>query len=199
LADLLDDPQQPAAAGDVLRVLLARLGTDADRAAEAYERLREKLIRFFLARSNAEAEELADQTLDRLGRRLAEGEAVQDLGGYAHGVARLVALESTRRRQRHFDLLTRAARSAELARPTNHSDPRFDCLHRCWDRLGAEERRLLVEYYGDDGRALQAARRTLSQHLDIAPTALRVRVFRIRRQVEECAHHCLGASGHMQR
>jgi DNA-directed RNA polymerase specialized sigma24 family protein len=198
LADPLDDRRQPAAAGDVLRVLLARLGTDADRAAEAYERLREKLIRFFLARSNAEAEELADATLDRLGQRLAEGEAVQDVGRYAYGVARFVALQSTRRRQRRFDLLTRAAHSLEPGRPNNHSDPRFECLRRCWDRLGAEERRLLVEYYGEDGRALQTARRTLSQHLDIAPGALRVRVFRIRRQVEECAHHCLGASGHAQ-
>src|SRR5262245_46352714 len=77
--------------------LLARLAPDPERAGAAYEDLRRALVGFFTWRGAATPEECADETRDRLARRLDEGEDVRDVAGFARGVARLVLLEHWRR------------------------------------------------------------------------------------------------------
>src|SRR4030095_8986131 len=53
-----------------LRLLLARLDPDPDRAGAAYEALRRALVKFFDWRGARVPEEGADETLDRLARQL---------------------------------------------------------------------------------------------------------------------------------
>ena len=77
--------------------LLARLGPDSDEAAAQYERLRATLEKFFDWHGAWPPEECADETLDRLTRKL-EGEIeIVDVRSYALGIARLVLLEWQRR------------------------------------------------------------------------------------------------------
>src|SRR5262249_19640104 len=75
--------------------LLEGLHPDAGQAALEYERLRRALVKFFDWRGVAAAEECADDVFDRLAQRL-ENTMVQDVTKYAHGIARLVALERRR-------------------------------------------------------------------------------------------------------
>jgi len=178
-----------------LRALLSRLDADEEQGAEAYERLRRKLVTFFAGRSSPEPEELADETLDRLGRRIHQGEPIQNPGSYAYGIARLLLAESSRRRRRRAWLLSRASPSAPPWNPDERSDPRLECIRRCAARLASDDRHLLFEYYGDEGPEQRQARRTLSERLGIAAGALRLRVFRIRRCLEACARRCALASG----
>ena len=56
-----------------LERLLARLDADADRAAEAYEVLRQTLTRFFDWRGAHFPDECADEAINRLARRLDAG------------------------------------------------------------------------------------------------------------------------------
>src|SRR5690349_11621873 len=73
--------------------LLQQFDTDRDRAAQRYIRVRERLIHYFtLERCTAPAEH-ADDVLDRVARRISEGETILSIDAYIAGVARLVARE----------------------------------------------------------------------------------------------------------
>ena len=176
---------------DAFHRLLASLDTDPGQAALKYEVLRKKLVMLFLGRGSPEAEDSADETLDRVSRKVAEGETIEDITRFAHGVARRVHSECLRRERRH-----RRARQALAAAPgaapsALSSEPGLDCIRLCIDRLPATDRTLIVEYYDESGRALQAQRRESAARLGISPSALRLRAFRIRRSVEDCTRDCL--------
>ncbi len=66
---------------DGFETLLERLGEDKTQAAEKYEELRLKLIKYFVWRgvSNLFADNLADETLDRLAKKLAEGVEIENI------------------------------------------------------------------------------------------------------------------------
>src|SRR5688572_19620497 len=72
--------------------LLALLDADRERAGEEYEVLRARLVRIFEWRGSVAPEEHADETLNRVARKVGEGEAVRDVHAFAGGVARLVWL-----------------------------------------------------------------------------------------------------------
>src|SRR5438309_6302132 len=77
--------------------LLSSLDARRDRAGEKYENVRRKLIEFFEARGSHSPADHADETINRVARRLDEGESIQDLSAYFYGVARLLFKETLRR------------------------------------------------------------------------------------------------------
>src|SRR5687767_2666855 len=79
-------------AGD-FHTLLARLSTDESKAAAEYECLRRRLLVYFQGRGCSTSDACADETLDRVGRRLAQGERIDHVARYTYGVARRIATE----------------------------------------------------------------------------------------------------------
>jgi DNA-directed RNA polymerase specialized sigma24 family protein len=159
--------------------LLAALDADRDRAALAYERLRERVIGLLRWWGAASPEELADETLDRVARKLEAGADIPDgsLGAYVRGVARMVFHEWTRR--------PRAAQGTVdvAAAPRDGSESAaLDQLDACLDALDPAERGLLLKYYGE-GR-LADVRRHLAGELGLTQTALRIRAHRLRVRIE---------------
>src|SRR5690349_12297755 len=74
--------------------LLTCFDSDPERAGEKYEILRRKLVRFFEWRAcGSAALDLTDETINRVARRIDEGETVRNLSNYAYGVARMVYFE----------------------------------------------------------------------------------------------------------
>jgi DNA-directed RNA polymerase specialized sigma24 family protein len=173
-----------------LRALLSKLDADEDRAADKYEYLRRKLITFFAGRGCVESEDLFDKVVDRLSRRIEEGEVIEHLASYAYGIARKVLAESSRRRER-WHRLTSGAAAPPGGRGQDGVDPRMECLRSCAARLEAMDWTVVLDYYQDDGREQQESRRRLAERLGLSPVALRLRVFRIRRALETCTRHCL--------
>src|SRR5262245_11300075 len=85
---------------DQFEALLAQLGPDREVAGARYEQLRRRLMAVFEYRRCAHAEELADETLDRVARKVREmGDAFDgsDPARFVFGVAWNVARESFRR------------------------------------------------------------------------------------------------------
>ncbi|MEJ7712917.1 MAG: hypothetical protein WKF84_24510 [Pyrinomonadaceae bacterium] len=74
----------------LLPKLLNGLDADRERAGDKYEELRRILIRFFEWRGAPFPEEQADETFNRVARRLDEGVKIKNIGGYCYEVARLV-------------------------------------------------------------------------------------------------------------
>ena len=132
--------------------LLESLHPDPGRAAEEYERLRRALVRFFDWRGISAPDESADEVLDRLGHKL-EDTSVQDVRKYAHGIARLVALE--RRRGPSFSSLDDMPRLPLVAPVTVHDrdEDLHDCFDRCLGELPEEGRALLLGYYEGERQA----------------------------------------------
>src|SRR5687768_5952857 len=97
--------------------LLRRLSADERRAGAEYESLRLRLAVYFSGRGCRDAEVCADETLDRVARRLHQGQRIESVGRYARGVARLVALESLRRLQRERRALDEWRRLPTVAAP----------------------------------------------------------------------------------
>ena len=125
---------------DTFERLLDALDPDRERAAEAYERLRERIIGLLRWWGATAPEQLADDTLDRVARKLQEGAAISSgsLGAYVRGVARLVFYESTRE-----PLAPLTGREAALASSTDGIDA-GDCLDRCLASWGAADRDLIL-------------------------------------------------------
>jgi DNA-directed RNA polymerase specialized sigma24 family protein len=176
--------------------LLALLDADRERAGERYEVIRRKLTKFFEWRGCLRPDELADETIDRVARRLADGELIlaDDPAGYFHGVAQNVLRETWARARREPEPLADAPEVPEDRAPGAGealAERRLACLDRCLQRLAPESRRLVLAYYGE-GHAIRN-RRALAAELGIAPNALRIRMHRLRARLEACVQACLVA------
>lgn len=179
-----------------LSAVLALFASDPERAAAHYEALRGRLIRFFAWQGVLAAEDCADETIDRVARRLAEGEQIKasDPVRYVHGVAKNVLREHRARQVRdirHRGLWPRDALNPAPAVET----PSAVCLERCLGELGAEERQLVLDYYQGSGAERIAHRQEMADRLGLTVAALRVRMHRLRIRLEACVSGCLAASG----
>src|SRR5215831_17850906 len=136
--------------------LLTALDGDRDRAAHAYELLRERTIGLLRWWGAAEPEDLADIALDRVARKLEEGAVVTpgSMGAYLRGVARMIFYESRRRPQV-------LAQEVALLTPPPPEPDLLGCLDNCLDRLSRQERDLVLRYYGE-GKAADVRRRLAS-------------------------------------
>ena len=174
-----------------LASLLARLSPDAERAGLAYEDLRRALVSFFTWRGAVTPEECADETLDRLAKRLEEGVAVEDVPRFARGVARLVLLEHWRRLDARRVSL-QEVQSPALAAPDVRTEALSECLDRCLGELPAASRELVLEYYAADGRDRMDSRKRIARKLGVTESALRNRAQRVRDRLERCIILCMG-------
>jgi DNA-directed RNA polymerase specialized sigma24 family protein len=174
--------------------LLSRFSTDRDKAALEYEITRRKLVRFFQARSVETADEYADETINRVARRISEGQHVQNLGSYFYGVARMLFLEWLKERERAPLALDDAPQSLKQEAPEREEpDVLLTCFDRCLESLAPETRQLIIDYYQEERRAKIELRRKLADRLHIPLNALRIRAHRIRVHLESCVRTCLDA------
>src|SRR5881392_2187662 len=73
--------------------LLHALDGDRERAGNIYQETRSNLIRFFEWRGCPFPEDHADETINRVAKRILEGEKILNPAGYYLGVARMLLLE----------------------------------------------------------------------------------------------------------
>jgi len=165
---------------------LSALDPDRDRAALAFQSLHRRVVGLLEWWGSVRANDLADQTFDRVARKLEEGTEVppQSFGAFVRGVARLVFYESTRD-------VTTPIEDRDFAAPadTNEDERALACLDRCLESFTAEERRLVLSYYGEGKKS--EVREKLANELGISNTALRIRVHRLRSRLEACVAACL--------
>lgn len=173
--------------------LLASLDSDPESAGEKYERIRGGLVRFFEWRGAPYPEEHADDALNRVARKLGEGQAVEDPFTYVYGVARLVLVEAFKRRDRERAALAQLPAASAAARndPEPGESARFECLDRCLEELPDDGKDLLTAYYQGEKRAKIEARARLAERLGLAPNALRLRASRLRQRLEACVDACM--------
>jgi DNA-directed RNA polymerase specialized sigma24 family protein len=155
--------------------------------------MRRRLVRYFDRKRVRSPDELADETLNRVARRLEEESGIDDTppARYCYIVARFVLLEYARREHGRS---TRA--DVTIAAPPGPDTAAVDremllhCLDRCLQKLDADERALILDYYQGEQRTKIEQRRTLAARLKLTPNALSIRACRIRMKLEACVHGC---------
>ncbi len=168
---------------EALGRFLMRLDGDVAAASRKYEVLREKLIRLFEWRGCVFAEDLADETINRVIRKLEGGVDLhsEEVPRYSSGVAHRVYLEHLREVRRGQPKPGDAGRAPWVPGRHETTDLRLDCLERGLGELGPTERDLILRYYGADRIR---DRRQLARELGIEAGNLRIRAYRIRTKLE---------------
>ena len=170
---------------DALNKLLNQLHPERSEAGERYERIRRRLVQFFRWERAAFPEEHADETLNRVARKLAANEPIIDVERYIFGVARMIAHEIAQQRVRH-----KAAVEEMKRAPAVHVDAEevalASVLWDCLVGLPPDTRTFILRYYEGDKQARIRNRRAMSQELGIPLNALRNRALRLRERLEDC-------------
>ncbi len=180
-------------------LLLANLDPDRDRAGRHYEITRQKLLEFFEARGSRTPEDHADETFDRVMRKITEGEKILKFGSYCYGVARFVWIEASRSLSKQpveLDENIVADRHSNngLDEAAAELEQKLDCLEECLSQLAESTRDFIVEYYRDEKGEKIEQRRIQAERLNTTMNALRLRASRLRREVAKCTDACVSRS-----
>ena len=176
---------------------LSWLHPDPEEAGKKYEEIRRHLVIILTCRGCPEAEELADEAINRVIRR-APHIADTYKGEPAHyfiTVTHNLYLEYVAKRKVWSEL------PPELPQQSD-SDPdedrEYDCLEVCVERLSLANRDLVIRYYQEDKQAMIDHRKKLAGDLGIAVNALRIRAHRIRATLQECIESCLANASDLE-
>jgi DNA-directed RNA polymerase specialized sigma24 family protein len=168
--------------------LLIWLDPDRERAGILYERIRWRLVTILASRGCVLAEELADETIDRVARRVADIEQIYvgDKAIYFLGVMNNV----------HHEYLRRPV-APGMIETSDHVEMREEihaCLDNCLETLAPYARQLIERYYAADKKAKIDLRKVIAGELGIKPATLRLRALRIREKLQTCIERCMNAS-----
>jgi DNA-directed RNA polymerase specialized sigma24 family protein len=169
-------------------LLLHWLDPDRDRAASLYEKIRWRLIAILASRGCPEAEELADETIDRVSRRVIDIQEtyVGDKAIYFLGVMNNVHHEYLKR--------PRLPRVINTAEDVDDKEKIHRCLDNCLEHLAPFSRRLIENYYAEQKRAKIDLRKMIARELGIKSSTLRLRALRIRAKLQTCIEQCVDGS-----
>ena len=155
--------------------LLLWLGADREQAGVRYEMIRQKLIRLFKVRGATDPEDLADETIDRVAQEIEDGLEITAIPPeiYFYGVARNILQEHWR--SHYPNESADASQTAEVI----DNKRMHELVEAALLNLSDKDRELIVTYYE------QSDRKNLAERLGITPNALRIRIARIRKKLEE--------------
>lgn len=176
--------------------LMTWLGSSAEDPGDKYETIRQSLVKLFVWNGCWDAEDLADETIDRVMRKVPE--LVIDYSGdpalYFYGVARILLKERRRQRTVGSDPQSLESRVTTRHQQTEADEinRKFKCLEECIGKLPADSRELILDYYQEEKRAKIDFRRQIAERMGTDVENLRVRVFRIRGSIYKCMEKCLG-------
>jgi len=183
---------------DGLDRFLARLDADSERAGEKYQNLHRKLVKLFEWRGASCAEDLADETIDRVIRKLDEVD-IRDVGFYAVGVAQNVWRENQRAEIKKGSLeelpigtlLVNPNEDEKQKSEKLQLAARLDCLDECMRILTTAEQSLVIGYYEKKKSENIRHRREMAEQLGISLGTLRVQAHRVRGKLAACVERCL--------
>ena len=181
--------------------LLAWLDEGTESRGERYLEIRRRLVDYFGRRNCPFPEDLADETLNRVARRLEETGSIDDVvpARYCYIVAKFVFLESLRR-PRQVELVTETAEAAvaQMANERADNERTFNCLEQCLQSCSIADRALILNYYQATSGSAPENRRHLAQRLGITANSLAIRACRIRSRLEACVRACVAAATYRQ-
>ena len=182
-------------------MLLVWLDEGSDSGGQTYLGMRGRLVAYFDRKNCLAPDELADETLNRVARRLAEEGKIETEtpAKYCYITAKFVFLESLRAAKRAgvpLEDVLPVVESGEFSEKDREEkefrEKQLDCLEECTGKLAPPAREMIVRYYYGKERAKIENRRALAESLGISMNALTIRACRIRDKLETCVSRCAG-------
>lgn len=181
--------------GEALDGLLTWLDPDREQAGRKYEHIRKSLIKIFAWRGCAEAEDLADETINRVARKVPEIASTYQGNPvlYFYGVGRRLFLEYQKQQLRRAPQEADAESPASMVEEASAGDleRRHECLEQCLQKLSESNRELIRDYYQRDLQTRGDWRSELARRMGVSAGALRVRAHRLRAALLDCIEDCL--------
>lgn len=177
-------------------MFLKTLDAESSGAAEKYLILRERLERFFEWRDFENVEELTDIVFDRVVKKIAEGEKIENAEAFCISVAKFLLLEKRREdlQKVELDENSREIVSGEIEKDSIEEEliksKRFDCLDKCLAEFPPDKRKLLIGYFDTDEETLIPKRKKLAENLGVNLNSLRIRISRLKTKLENCTKKC---------
>jgi DNA-directed RNA polymerase specialized sigma24 family protein len=181
--------------------LLSWLDEGTNSEGQQYLEMRSRLVAYFDRKNLFSVEELADETLNRVARRLEEEGTIESdtPAKYCYVVARFVLMEHLRETQKQkvmVESISRTQSSQSIAdRHSNNEkevkEKMLNCLENCTLQLDPVGRQIVTRYYLGKERVKIENRRELATSLGITMNALSIRACRLRDKLEACVSRCL--------
>jgi len=174
--------------------LLAWLDPDRELASSIYLNLRQSLLRIFAWNQCADPEGMTDETFDRVARQVKTLRTTFEGNPklFFYGVAKNLVKEYRKKVKLHVPIeAIELAGDPPQELEEETSEQRSECLNRCLRRLPKKKRDLVLAYYAKEKQARITHRAEIARRLGISIEALRVRILRIRGNLEECIELCL--------
>ena len=188
-------------AADSFGRFLAFLDDGTETNGESYIEMQRRLTGYFARKGCPAPEELADETLNRVSRRLEEEGSIEidTPARYCYITARFVFLEQTRSSTINNSALDEGSLNIERHAQLNTSadelekkERMLECLDECAAKLDQRNRDLILQYYfGNEGVKIRN-RSSMAEKMGISLNALSIRACRIRRTLESCVRKCAG-------
>ena len=176
---------------ELFDALLEWLDPDRDRAGQRYEAIRAGLVRMFVSKGISDAGHSADETMDRVMKKLPEIRAsyVGDPAKYFHGVARNLIREAMRGKEVATEVLPES-----LTKEPDLSET-SECLSKCLKLLPLDKQEFILDYHLYHGHAKIEHHRQMASELAISEGALRTRAHHLRVSLEKCVLQCIDRHG----
>ncbi len=163
---------------------------------ERYLEIRRRLVLFFDRKNCLNPDELADETLNRVARRITEEEKIEteSAARYCFIVAKYIFLESLRAKDKNSVPLEEVIEQKPFEDKTEEKiilEKRLDCLETCAGKLEAANRELIFGYYYGEERIKTNNRRELAKKFELSTNALTIRACRIREKLQDCVKKCV--------
>lgn len=185
---------------DAFQNLLKWLDEGTDSEGRRYLEMRQRLVSFFDRKNCLSPGELADETLNRVARRIEEEGSIESEtpAKYCYITARFVFMEYLRgseKRSVSFEEMPPGVRDGHLKTGKESDEKRLkekmlDCLEKCTGKLEEAKREIILNYYYGEERIKIENRRSMAEKLGITVNALSIRACRIRDKLEDCVGKC---------
>lgn len=170
--------------------LLAWLDSDRDRAAVIlYDEIRVKLVKILERRQCWAADELADETINRVSHKVKDVAPIYEGNPALYFYAFLKKVYQEWLRDVPTDPLPDDLLRAP--EPDDDVDPVHDCLEKCLQELDQDDRDLVLKYFEKEKGAKIEHRKELAASRGLTQNALRMKVHRINEELRKCIIKCL--------
>ena len=178
--------------------LLKWLDAGSDSEGGGYLEMRRRLVAYFDRKNCLNADELADETLNRVARRIEETGKIESEtpAKYCYITAKFVFMESLRGADKKSvpldDVLKQPPK--QFAATDDEAkilkEKMLDCLEECTGKLETAHCEMIVGYYFGEERVKIENRRAMADKLGISTNALTIRACRLRDKLEVCVGNC---------
>jgi RNA polymerase sigma factor (sigma-70 family) len=191
VSEAIEDVIESRLFGTAFERLLNALDPNHERAGERYLDLSLKLRNFFVWKGcrESDADDLVDETLDRLAKKLGEGKIVVSINAYAHGIAKNVLFEYSRNRIEKS--LEEDPPEIPIPETQEESDKRYECLEKCLAKLKSADREQIIGYYDvEENEKNKHRRKRLAEQFNKTALSLKVHTTRLREKLRKCINSC---------